>query len=187
MADIYAYQSVMEEVRSKGQGQIGRYMSSNLGIKNTIEKQLGNVQSSYNALLNTALQIKQRLNESLVKFQEYETTIESILQCLKEWEQYVSQQMDAPVASVDDARLQLDDVKNTLAKMQVEKTKLALAVQSCEAAAACISRPNTPQDPIPYRVPETELAVRSKLEDFLDQVAKMMQRFRFLYLLVDLN
>ena len=58
MAEIYAYQSTMDDVRCKGQGQIGRYFSSHPGIKSVIEKQLGNVQSSYNALLNTALQIK---------------------------------------------------------------------------------------------------------------------------------
>ena len=58
LAEIYAYQSAMDNVRYKGQGQIGRYLSSNFNIKNVIEMQLGNVQSSYNALLNTALQIK---------------------------------------------------------------------------------------------------------------------------------
>ena len=58
LAEIYAYQSTMDDVRCKGQGQIGRYLSSHPGIKSVIEKQLGNVQSSYNALLNTALQIK---------------------------------------------------------------------------------------------------------------------------------
>lgn len=58
LAEIYAYQGTMDDVRCKGQGQIVRYTSSNSGIKCVIEKQLGNVQSSYNALLNTALQIK---------------------------------------------------------------------------------------------------------------------------------
>lgn len=61
-------------------------------------------------------------------------------------------------------------LKVTHAKLQIEKTRLALAVQACEAAAACISRPNTPQDPVPHRVPENELNARTKLEDFLDQV-----------------
>lgn len=46
-----------------------------------------------------------------------------------------------------------------------------MAVQACEAATACISRPNTPQDPIAHRVPESELTARTKLEDFLDQVS----------------
>jgi nesprin-1 len=59
-------------------------------------------------------------------------------------------------------------------KLQVEKTRLSLAIQACEAATACISRPNTPQDPIPHRVPESELNARSKLEDFLDQVPSVV-------------
>ena len=58
----------------------------------------------------------------------------------------------------------------THAKLQTEKNRLAIAVQACEAATACISRPNTPQDPMPHRVPENELTARAKLEDFLDQV-----------------
>lgn len=210
----------MDDVRSKGQGQIGRYMSSNPGMKSVIEKQLGNVQSSYNSLLNTALQIKvdlsklnylvqpllisnwfyyfqQRLNESLIKFQEYETIIESILQNLKEWEPHISEQLDMDISSVESCKQQLDEIKVfqlnqllfcvkkekliclsafvinsqvTHAKLQIEKTRLALAVQACEAAAACISRPNTPQDPIPHCAPESELNARTKLEDFLDQV-----------------
>lgn len=60
MAEIYSYQSTMDDVRCKGQGQIVRYTTSNAAIKGVIEKQLGNVQASYNALLNTALQIKVR-------------------------------------------------------------------------------------------------------------------------------
>ena len=62
----------------------------------------------------------------------------------------------------------------THAKLQIEKTRLSLAVQACEAAAACISRPNTPQDPIAHRMPETELTARTKLEDFLDQVSSLV-------------
>ena len=62
----------------------------------------------------------------------------------------------------------------THAKLQIEKTRLSLAVQACEAAAACISRPNTPQDPIAHRMPETELTARTKLEDFLDQVSPLV-------------
>ena len=111
MADIYSYQGVLDEVRSKGQGQIGRYLSCTPTIKNTIEKQLGNVQSSYNSLLNTALQIKQRLNESLIKFQEYETIIESILQNLRAWEPQITEQLESPVESVENARGQLDEIK----------------------------------------------------------------------------
>lgn len=67
LADIYTYQGVIDDVRNKGQRQISRYMSSSQSIKSVIEKQLANVQSSYNALLNTALQIKV-LSNFLVSF-----------------------------------------------------------------------------------------------------------------------
>lgn len=58
LTEIYAYQNAMDDVRVKGHAQIDRYTATNPGVKNLIEKQLGNVQASYNALLNTALQIK---------------------------------------------------------------------------------------------------------------------------------
>ena len=98
-------------MRSKGQGQVGRYLSSSPTIKCVIEKQLGNVQSSYNALLNTALQIKQRLNESLIKFQEYETIIESILKNLREWEPLIAEQLEASIESIESSVAQLEESK----------------------------------------------------------------------------
>ena len=111
LAEIYAYQNTMDDVRSKGQGQIGRYMTANPDTKSVIEKQLGNVQSSYEALLNTALQIKQRLNDSLIKFQEYEAIIDSILQNLIEWEPSIAEQLDTGVISIEDCKQQLENIK----------------------------------------------------------------------------
>ena len=55
-------------------------------------------------------------------------------------------------------------------KLQAEKSRLAVAVQACEAAAACISRPSSPQDTMPPPVPDRELVVRARLEDLIDQV-----------------
>lgn len=55
-------------------------------------------------------------------------------------------------------------------KLQNEKSRLAVAVQACEAATACISRPSSPQDPTPAPIPERELMVRARLEDLIDQV-----------------
>jgi nesprin-1 len=55
-------------------------------------------------------------------------------------------------------------------KLQAEKSRLAVAVQACEAAAACISRPSSPQDAMPPPVPDRELVVRARLEDLIDQV-----------------
>jgi hypothetical protein len=55
-------------------------------------------------------------------------------------------------------------------KLQIEKSRLAVAVQACEAAAACISRPSSPQDTMPPPIPDRELIVRARLEDMIDQV-----------------
>lgn len=45
-----------------------------------------------------------------------------------------------------------------------------MAVQACEAAAACISRPSSPQDTAHPPIPDKEIAVRVRLEDLIDQV-----------------
>jgi nesprin-1 len=61
-------------------------------------------------------------------------------------------------------------LQNLHNKLQAEKSRLAVAVQACEAAAACISRPSSPQDAMPPPVPDRELVVRARLEDLIDQV-----------------
>jgi nesprin-1 len=48
----------LDDVKAKGHGQIERYIGTTPSIQETIEKQLRNVQDSYNSLLHTALQIK---------------------------------------------------------------------------------------------------------------------------------
>jgi nesprin-1 len=52
-----------------------------------------------------------------------------------------------------------------------------VAVQACEAAAACISRPSSPQDTIPPPIPDRELVVRARLEDLIDQVVLRVSTF----------
>lgn len=55
-------------------------------------------------------------------------------------------------------------------KLQSEKSRLAMAVQACEAATASISRPSSPRDTLPPPVPIKELECRARLEDVIDQV-----------------
>lgn len=57
-------------------------------------------------------------------------------------------------------------------RLQGEKSRLAVAVQACEAAAACISRPSSPQDTAHAPIPDREIAVRVRLEDLIDQVCE---------------
>lgn len=45
-----------------------------------------------------------------------------------------------------------------------------MAVQACEAAAACISRPSSPLEAVPPSIPDKELAVRARMEDLIDQI-----------------
>lgn len=54
--------------------------------------------------------------------------------------------------------------------LNLEKSRLSLAIQACEAATASISRPSSPLETAMQAIPEQELMVRAKMEDLLDQV-----------------
>lgn len=62
-------------------------------------------------------------------------------------------------------------------KLQGEKSRLAVAVQACEAATASISRPSSPLETAMQPIPEKELMVRAKLEDLIDQVRMTISCF----------
>lgn len=170
LAEIQKYQEVLDELKSKGHGQIDRYVGANPTIRSTIEMQLQNVQDSYNSLLNTALQIKNRLAESLAKFQEYENTLESIMKNLDMYEVEMTQELEAPLDNLTSAEQSLENARTLHNKLQAEKARLALAVEACEAAAACVSRPGSPLDAPPIQVPAREVEVRTRLDDLIDQV-----------------
>lgn len=181
LAEIENYTSVLNDLKLKGNGQITRYVAVNPEIKTIIETQLQNVQESYNSLLNTALQIKKRLAESLVKFQEYENTLESIMKNLDAYEPEIAQEMEAPLDTLDAAKQRFENARTLHNKLQGEKTRLALAVEACEAAVACVSRPGSPLDAPPVQIPAREVEVRNKLEELIDQV------FNLIYLLLLLH
>lgn len=170
LTEIQNYQEVLEELKLKGHSQINRYVDANPAIKATIETQLQNVQDSYNSLLNTALQIKNRLAESLAKFQEYENILESIMKNLDTYETEMTQELDAPLDSLTSAEQSLETARTLHNKLQAEKARLALAVEACEAAATCVSRPGSPLDAPPIQVPAREVEVRTRLDDLIDQV-----------------
>ncbi|XP_076667923.1 muscle-specific protein 300 kDa isoform X16 [Andrena cerasifolii] len=169
LSEIENYTSVLDDLKVKGNGQIGRYVAVNPEIKAVIETQLQNVQESYNSLLNTAVQIKKRLAESLVKFQEYENTLESIMKNLDVYEPEIAQEMEAPLDTLEQAKERFDNARALHNKLQSEKTRLALAVEACEAAVACVSRPGSPLDAPPVQIPAREVEVRTKLEELIDQ------------------
>lgn len=170
LTEIQKYQEILDELKLKGHSQINRYVDANPAIKSTIETQLQNVQDSYNSLLNTALQIKNRLAESLAKFQEYENILESIMKNLDTYETEMTQEVDAPLDSLTSAEQSLEAARTLHNKLQAEKARLALAVEACEAAATCLSRPGSPLDAPPIQVPAREVEVRTRLDDLIDQV-----------------
>lgn len=108
--DIQKYQSTLDDLKAKGQGQIDRYISSTPSIKGVIDKQLTNVQDSHKSLLTTALQIEKRLLESLAKFKEYEDTLESIMANLDSYEPMITE-LDVPVESLEHGKEQLENAR----------------------------------------------------------------------------
>ncbi|KAL5279677.1 hypothetical protein ACFFRR_003964 [Megaselia abdita] len=168
--EIQKYQSNIDDLNTKGQAQIRRYEEKTPSIRETVEEQLKNIQDSYNSLLHTSVQIKNRLLESLAKFQEYENTLDSIMKNLEEYEPVITNELDAPATTLEMAQNQLQTAQNLNTKLQAEKSRLAAAVQACEAATASISRPSSPLESAMQAIPERELIVRAKLDDLLDQV-----------------
>lgn len=61
LAEIQNFQTNIDDINVKGQAQIDRYVLTAPEIKNKIESQMKNIRDSYNSLLNTSVQIKNRL------------------------------------------------------------------------------------------------------------------------------
>lgn len=169
MNEIQKYQSNIDDLKAKGLNQVARYEKDTPNIRSVVETQLKNVQDSYDSLLNTSVQIRNRLQESLVKFEEYEHILDSIQNNLDVYEPEIGE-LEEPAITLDHARKQLKSAQILHNKLQGEKSRLAIAVQACESATASISRPSSPLEPHIPQIPEKELLVRSKLEDFIDQV-----------------
>ena len=54
-------------------------------------------------------------------------------------------------------------------RLQNEKSRLVTAIQACEAATACISRPTTPCE---EAASQRETEARQTLEELIDQVSR---------------
>lgn len=177
MNEIQKYQSNIDDLKAKGYNQIARYEPTSPKIRSIVETQLKNVQDSYDSLLNTSVQIRNRLQESLAKFEEYENILDTIQKNLEDYESEIGD-LDEPATTLAMARDQLKVGQALNGKLQGEKSRLAFAVQACETATASISRPSSPLEPQIPQIPEKELLVRGKLEDLIDQVRRELQNFR---------
>ena len=111
LEQIKENQEVLDRGRAKGEAQIKKYMSSNPEIKATLDKQQQNVQESYNSLLQTATQIKNRLTDSLEKFKEYEDTLQSIFENIEKWEPEIGEELNKPVENLEVAKSELDNIR----------------------------------------------------------------------------
>lgn len=173
LSEIQKYQSNLDDLKARGKTLIERYEPTSPSIRPNIESQLKNIQDSYDSLLNTSIQIRNRLQESLNKFKEYENTLDSIAANLNEYEPQIDN-LDEPATTLEMAQDQLKLAQVLHNKLNTEKSRLALAVQACEAATASISRPSSPLEATIQQIPEKELAVRAKLEDLIDQVGSFI-------------
>lgn len=169
--EIQRYQVNIDDFNAKAQNQIERYVLHSPEIRNRIENQMKNIQESYDSLLNTSVQIKNRLHDSLHKFQEYEDTLDDIKRNLDELEPEVEEKKTIKATDYGVVKTQLECAQNYHNKLQVEKSRLLHAVQACEAATASISRPSSPIDSAHQVIPEKELMVRARLEDLIDEVS----------------
>ena len=71
--------------------------------------------------------------------------------------------------------------------MQNEKSRLATAIQACEAATASISRPTSPMDRTSDSEVKRELEAKLKLEDLIDKVRNENFKFYSLIILIWVN
>ena len=83
MGQIRNYQGTLDAAREEGGARVARYVRDRPDMKTRIEKQHQNFQESYNSLLQTGTQIKNRLADSLAKFQEYEDALDNIARNLE--------------------------------------------------------------------------------------------------------
>lgn len=107
---IFSYQTVINDVKQQGSLQIGRYEMLKPSIRETIELQLSSVQDSYDSLIKTAQQIKARLENSLLKFQEYEEILDSISSNLDELESSITTEIDVPV-DLEKAKILMESMR----------------------------------------------------------------------------
>ena len=111
MDELRGYQITLDGVREKGNAQIARYVSKKPNVKVTVDKQHQNFQESYNSLLQTGTQIKNRLIDSLAKFQEYEDALDTIVGNLEALEPKVKEDLDKAPDNSEDFHAEFENVR----------------------------------------------------------------------------
>ena len=174
MGQIRGHQLTLDAVREEGSARVARYVRERPEMKRRIEKQHQNFQESYNSLLQTGTQIKNRLADSMAKFQEYEDALDNIAKNLEALEPKIKgDSEEIENLNVQDEFESMRAIHN---RLQAEKALLQTAVQACEMASASISRPGTPikDDSDANAAPAREVGIKLKLEELIDRVEGRM-------------
>ena len=177
MGQIRNYQKTLDSAREEGSARVARYVRDRPDMKTKIEKQHQNFQESYNSLLQTGTQIKNRLADSLAKFQEYEDALDNIARNLEALEPKIRGDSSA-AEGTDNVQDEFEAIRAIHNRLQAEKALLQTAVQACEVASASISRPGTPirdgSEEGGAAAPAREVGIKLKLEELIDCVESRM-------------
>ncbi|GAB6020485.1 hypothetical protein CHUAL_003173 [Chamberlinius hualienensis] len=176
LKEIEAYQENIFNVRDKGSQLAHHYDTATTSrMKDEIQQQIKNIQSSYESLIATAQRIQKRLQESLRKFQEYEEALRLINESLDKLEVDMNKEKDADSSkTVEEARNHQNIIRNILNQLNLEKQRLQSAIQCCEDATASLSRPSSPEGGLQSFANEKELQTKLRLEDNIDQAEGML-------------
>ncbi len=119
MEEIKAFQANLDAVREKGHAQVAKHSRRRPDLKSTVERQHQNYQENYNSLLQTGTQIKNRLYDSLAKFQEYEDALDNIIRNLESLEPQIRQSLDRPVEEVEDLQKEYDNFRVSIKRVVI--------------------------------------------------------------------
>ncbi|XP_074648980.1 muscle-specific protein 300 kDa-like isoform X3 [Tubulanus polymorphus] len=132
MREIAAYQSNIDSVK-KTANQLIKSNDRNPQLESSINSELDNLQDSYSALQATAGQIKDRLQDTLEKWQEYQKSLDKTEKFMDKdlavwWVGKRRPQAD----SIEHAHIQMHESKEMLQKLQGMKQDLQAAANRCE-------------------------------------------------------
>ncbi|XP_013784499.1 nesprin-1-like, partial [Limulus polyphemus] len=167
LEEIERYQTVIDKVKAKGGVIIETYKERT--IENQINKQLANIQESYDSLLASAEQIEARLDQAFQKFRTYEETLNQCDKLLAELEPELAQENETTPQTLEVARENLDNSKTALSQLVMARQQLQTAIQGCVEATTSLSRPSSPEDAIVSPLPERETQIKIRLQDFIEQ------------------
>ncbi|KAG1668684.1 Nesprin-1 [Nymphon striatum] len=168
MQEIREFQQTIDKTKNKGQILIDKYKTEVKGYRVKIQEQIENIQSSYDYLKQNAINIRKRLEESKIKFQEYEGALDHCEKILDDVEITLSE--DVTFLTIEEAQKALASNKAIVENLNAQIISLQDAIQGCLEAQASLSRPSSPEAlPASMMIPEREVNMKIRLEDDIGQ------------------